>query len=175
MGPATFLPPHDPRRRDGLTQFMQKKTTVEQLGRKLSTISETYGMALAPYDIDRFLALAPYYFYDPALDAAPTVESVETLVRLGVPRWPLTNQGTVNETFALLDARLLKGLASAPQSAAAAGAWTPSSLECPVYGSRAGIVPTEGREESGINLKNILGKGPNLPEARSNQLYANNT
>ena len=114
MGPATFLPPHDPRRRDGLTQFMQKKTTVEQLLRELSTISETFGMALAPYDIDRFLALAPYYFYDPALDAAPTVESVETLVRLGVPRWPLTNQGTVNETFALLDARLLKGLASAP-------------------------------------------------------------
>ena len=95
---------------------MQKKTTVELLRRKLSTISETYGMALAPYDVDRFLSLGSYHFYDPTLDAAPTVESVETLVKLGVPRWPLTNKGTVNEVFAILDARRSRGLASAPQA-----------------------------------------------------------
>src|SRR6516165_8975830 len=95
---------------------MQKKTTVESLRRKLSTISETYGMALAPYDIDRFLALGPYHFYDPTLDAAPTVESVETLVKLGVSRWPLTNKGTVNEVFAILDARRSRGLAGVPQA-----------------------------------------------------------
>jgi hypothetical protein len=115
-GSHNLLPPHDPRRRDGLTQFMHLETTVEQLRRKLSTISETYGMALAPYDVDRFLALGPYYFYDAALDGPPTVESVETLVKLGVPRWPLTNKGTVAEVFAILDARRSKGLASVPQA-----------------------------------------------------------
>ena len=95
---------------------MQKKTTVEQLLRELSTISETFGMALAPYDVDRFLSLGSYHFYDPTLDAAPTVESVETLVKLGVPRWFLTNKGTVSEVFAILDARRSRGLASVPQA-----------------------------------------------------------
>jgi hypothetical protein len=71
---------------------MREKTTFEQLRSKLSTISETYGMALAPYDIDKFLALGPYSFYDANLDGPPTVDSVETLVKLGVPRWPLTNK-----------------------------------------------------------------------------------
>jgi hypothetical protein len=73
-------------------------------------------MALSPYDVDRFLALGPYYFYDPALDGPPTVESVERLVKLGVPRWPLTNKGTVNEVFSLLEARRSRGLASVPQA-----------------------------------------------------------
>ena len=70
---------------------MREKTTLESLTRKLSALAESSGMALSPYDVDRFLALGPYYFYDPALDGPPTVESVETLVRLGVPRWPLSS------------------------------------------------------------------------------------
>jgi hypothetical protein len=95
---------------------MREKTTVELLKRKLAELTATSGMALSPYDVDRFLALGPYHFYDPALDGPPTVESVETLVKLGVPRWPLTNKGTVAEVFSLLEARRLRGLASVPQA-----------------------------------------------------------
>jgi hypothetical protein len=95
---------------------MREKTTLESLRRKLSVIAESYGMALAPYDVDRFLALGPYDFYDPVLDGPPSVESVERLVRLGIPRWPLINKGTVAEVFSLLEARRSKGLASVPQA-----------------------------------------------------------
>jgi hypothetical protein len=95
---------------------MQEKTTLDSLRRKLATLSGSSGLALSAYDVDRFLSLGPYYFYDAALDGPPRVAEVERLVLLGIPRWPLINQETVNETFALLDARPLKGLASAPQA-----------------------------------------------------------
>jgi hypothetical protein len=95
---------------------MREKTTLQALRRKLSVIAESYGMALAPYDVDRFLALGPYAFYDPVMDGPPSVESVERLVRLGIPRHPLINRGTVAEVFAILDARRSKGLASVPQA-----------------------------------------------------------
>jgi len=94
---------------------MREKTTLESLRRKLATLAGSSGMALSAYDVDRFLSQGAYYFYDSTLDGPPRVAEVERLVGLKIPRWPLTNQGTVNETFALLDARPLKGLASAPQ------------------------------------------------------------
>jgi hypothetical protein len=95
---------------------MREKTTLKQLRSKLSELTATSGVALAPYDVDRFLALGPYYFYDSALDGPPRVSEVERLVRVGIPRYPLINQGTVAEVSNLLDARRSKGLASVPQA-----------------------------------------------------------
>jgi hypothetical protein len=46
------------------------------------------------------------------LDGPPRVSDVDRLVRLGIPRPLLLDQGTVNETFALLEALRRRGLAS---------------------------------------------------------------
>jgi hypothetical protein len=115
-GSHNLLPPHDPRRRDGLTQFMHLETTVELLRRKLSAIAESGGSPLDPYDLDRFLTRETFLFYDSYLDSPPTVESVRTLVKAGVPAWPLVNKGIVNETFALLKARRERGLSTVRQA-----------------------------------------------------------
>jgi hypothetical protein len=115
--PVTQIPSRDPRRfQGGKIQFMQEKTTLDSLRRKLATFAGSSGLAFIPYDVDRLLSLGPYYFYDPVLDGPPRVSEVERLVRLGIPQWPLTNQGTVNETFALLETRRRRGLASIPQA-----------------------------------------------------------
>jgi hypothetical protein len=104
-----------PRQPDGFS-FMRSKTTFELLRRKLATLSESYGRARSPYDVDRFLALGPYYFYDRVLDGPPRVAEVERLVRLGIPRYPLVNKGTVDEVISLSETRRSKGLASVPQA-----------------------------------------------------------
>ena len=109
---------------------MQEKTTLDSLRRKLATLAGSSGLALVPYDVDRFLSLGPYYFYDSVLDAPPRVAEVERLVKLGIPRWSLTNQGTANETLALLEARRSKGLASVPQARLLRSQGHPRPLGC---------------------------------------------
>ena len=70
-----------------------------------------------PLDLDTFLALeAGCCFDDPALRAPPTVGAVETLTRLGCPRWALTSKGVVGEVFDLLKARRKRGLVSVAQA-----------------------------------------------------------
>jgi hypothetical protein len=95
---------------------MQEKNTSDLKKSKLRTLSESETALADPLDIDKFLALGPYYFYDPALDGPPRVSEVERLVKLGLPRHLLINQGTVRETDALLDARRARGLASVGQA-----------------------------------------------------------
>jgi hypothetical protein len=96
---------------------MHRETTVEPGRSKTAPFSDADGTALAdPLDIDRFLALGPYRFWDALLDAPPRAGSVDTLVRLGLPRHLLTHAGTVREAFALLEARRRRGLASVPQA-----------------------------------------------------------
>jgi hypothetical protein len=95
---------------------MQERYTAESRRNKLST-SEADGTALGdPLDIDRFLVLGPYYFYDPGLDGLPRRADVERLVKLGLPPSLLINQGTANEASALLAARRERGLASIGQA-----------------------------------------------------------
>jgi hypothetical protein len=92
---------------------MQRETTLESLRRKLATLSEACGLERDPLDLDTFVALeAGCHFSDPALRAPPTVGSVETLTRLGCPRWSLTSK----EVFDLLRARRKRGLASVAQA-----------------------------------------------------------
>ena len=92
---------------------MREKTTLESLRRKLSTLSELCGLERDPLDLDTFVALeAGCHFSDPGLRAPPTVGSVETLTRLGCPRWSLTSK----EVFDLLRARRKRGLASVAQA-----------------------------------------------------------
>jgi hypothetical protein len=105
---------------------MQKESTLDSLRRKLSAIAASGGSPLDAYDFDRFLVRLPLRYYDSDLDSPPTVQQVNTLVKLGVPRWPLINQGTVNETWALLEARRSKGLASVPQARLCATEGTPA-------------------------------------------------
>ena len=95
---------------------MQRESTLDLLRRKLSAIAESGGAPLDPYDVDRFLTRGSLCFYDSYLDSPPTVESVRTLVKAGVPEWPLVNKGIVNETFALLKARRERGLSTVRQA-----------------------------------------------------------
>jgi hypothetical protein len=96
---------------------MREKTTFELLRSKLRTLSEAYGTIRDPYDVDTFIGLvAGNRFYDSDLDKPPSVESVRTLAKLGVPRWALTSKGIVDEVEALLRARREKGLASIRQA-----------------------------------------------------------
>lgn len=96
---------------------MQRENTLQHLRRKLEAIAEPLGgSAIDPYDLDRFLTRLPFRFYDFYLDSPPSVESVETLVRLGVPRWALVSRGVVGEVASLLAARRKRGLASVRQA-----------------------------------------------------------
>jgi hypothetical protein len=86
---------------------------VDALRTKFRMVAEKgVGAALDAFDLDRFLARGPHKFYDRELDGPPSVESVEALVKLGCPRWLLTNKGTVNETLALLETRAKRGFCS---------------------------------------------------------------
>jgi hypothetical protein len=86
------------------------------LRRKLSAIAASGGSPRDAYDLDRFLVRLPLRYYDSDLDSPPTVQQVNTLVKLGVPRWPLINRGIVGEVFALLKARRENGLSSVAQA-----------------------------------------------------------
>jgi hypothetical protein len=108
---------------------MQKESTLDSLRRKLSAIAASGGSPLDAYDLDRFLVRLPLRYYDSDLDSPPTVQQVNTLVKLGVPWWPLINRGIVGEVFALLKARREKGLSSVAQ------AWT-SARSCTALNGR---------------------------------------
>jgi len=95
---------------------MQKESTLDSLRRKLSAIAASGGSPLDAYDLDRFLVWLPLRYYDPYLDSPPSVESVRTLVKLGVPRWSLVNKGIFNEVFDLLRVRRQWGFASVRQA-----------------------------------------------------------
>jgi hypothetical protein len=70
-----------------------------------------------PLDLDTFVALeAGVYFDDPALRDPPSVANIETLTRLGCPRWALTSKDVVGEVFDLLKVRRKRGLASVAQA-----------------------------------------------------------
>jgi hypothetical protein len=90
--------------------------TFAYLRSKLEAIANSGGSPLDAYDLDRFLTRRTHLFYDSYLDSAPTVESVRTLVKLGVPRWSLVNKGIFNEVFDLLRVRRQWGFASVRQA-----------------------------------------------------------
>jgi hypothetical protein len=98
------------------TAELPRSKTLRYLQAKLSAIAESRGTPLDAYDLDRFLVRLPLRFYDAYLDSPPSVESVETLVEAGVPRWPLVNRGIVNEVAGLLAARRARGLATPKQA-----------------------------------------------------------
>jgi hypothetical protein len=96
---------------------MREKTTLEELRRKLAALTQAYRTIRDPYDLDTFLELAAgTRFYDADLDKPPSVKAVETLAKLGVPRWALTSRGIVSEIEHLLAVRRGKGLASINQA-----------------------------------------------------------
>jgi hypothetical protein len=97
---------------------MQRKSTLDLLRRKLEAIAGGLNVPLRdPLDLDGFLIRGGIpRFYDPYLDSPPSTKSVATLVRLGVPSWPLVNRGVVNEGFSLLAARRESGLSTVRQA-----------------------------------------------------------
>jgi hypothetical protein len=127
---------------------MRKIDTSEPGHSKLAPFSDVDGTALADQlDIDRFLSLGSYRFYDALLDAPPSDERVATLVRLGIPRPFLINRGTVRETFALLEARRSARTRHRRPGAAPPRRRASETLVRAFPGGRAGIVPTtKGKE-----------------------------
>jgi hypothetical protein len=126
-----------------LDQFMQEKTTAEEwrsktfayLFAKHAAISNSSGSPLDPYVMDRFLVRLPLRYYDSDLDSPPTVQQVNTLVKLGVPRWPLINQG-VNERGPCWKRDVRKDLLLSPKpgSCATEGTPAPGLLNLPKSG-----------------------------------------
>jgi hypothetical protein len=98
------------------TADLARNKTLAYLRAKWEAVANSSGLAFDVYDLDSFLVRVPMRFWDDYLDSPPTIESVETLVRIGIPRWPLINRGTVNEVFALLAARRERGLATPRQA-----------------------------------------------------------
>jgi hypothetical protein len=93
-----------------------RRKSVQYLFGKHATVSNSDKGALDANDLDRLLTRLPNRFYDCYLDGAPTINSVEALVRLGVSRWARVSRGVVGEVFELIKARRSRGLASIRQA-----------------------------------------------------------